>query len=409
MGWPHQVNPAHMPDQKAITARMSVASTSYGWIVTCSVFFASFSQLAAYICVPAVPLFSYLFPSNQGAVAISTYLLFSAVGQLAWGAVSDRSGRFQTVLWGTLIGVVGTLFCIFATTWQLLLGGRALQALGFSACLINSRSILRDWFDGDELTRAVALSSVWISIAPILTPLAGGGLASAWGWRAPFVLTFLITLILLALSYSGIRHDRLIPSPLRVRDAFATCFRTHSVIWGSALGGVYCVAFGAYMANAPDLAKRLDLYEPIKFGIALSLLTPFFILGALAVRKWPRMVQGSRILLPLMAQMLCALFSLWWLSKGQVLSAGNVICMVAYAVLQGVVLPLIIARTMSKSAELGGTASSLFSAMQMAGGALGAWLAHTMLFYYDGGIHVVVISSLALAGLLVARLEGKVA
>ncbi|MCP1845982.1 DHA1 family bicyclomycin/chloramphenicol resistance-like MFS transporter [Bradyrhizobium sp. USDA 4538] len=404
---PYQVNPAHIPDEKTIVAKLPRTSTSYGWILGCSVFFASFSQLAAYICVPAVPLFSYLFPSDQGAVAISTYLLFSAVGQLTWGAASDRSGRFQTVLWGALLGTAGTLLCIFATTWQVLVCGRALQALGFSACLINSRSILRDWFDGDELTRAVALCSVWISVAPILTPLAGGALASAWGWRAPFVLTLLVTLFLLALSYSGIRRDRVIPSSIRVRDAFATCFKTHTVVWGAALGGVYCMAFGAYMANAPDLAKRLDLYEPIRFGIALSLLTPFFILGALVVRRWPRMVQGSRILLPLTAQMLCALFSLWWLANGQVLSPGNVICMAAYAVLQGVVLPVIIARTMSDSAELSGTASSLFSAMQMAGGALGAWWAHTMLFYYDGGIHVVAISSLALASLLAARMELK--
>ena len=87
--------------------------------------------------------------------------------------VADRS-----FLLGQGIYLIGTLMCILFThnIWILVLG-RLLQGLGSGSASVLGRSVLRDCYDGRELTKALSYVSVTASIMPVLAPVLGGWIA----------------------------------------------------------------------------------------------------------------------------------------------------------------------------------------------------------------------------------------
>jgi DHA1 family bicyclomycin/chloramphenicol resistance-like MFS transporter len=366
---------------------------SQGAVILISVLLASFSQLAAYICVPALPLLSGLFPSGNGAVIVSIYLLCAGIGQLAWGDLSDSVGRGRTLIWGFLLGAAGTAVCIASESWLLILGGRALQALGFSSCLVNSRAIIRDHCKPSALQQTFAAMTVWIAVIPALTPIAGGVLSDLWGARAPFVMTLLVAAMVAAVVLRRLVEaarpnasstERSVPSARHVMAG--------PTLWGSALGALHFGALSAFLSNAPGVAQHLGLYAPTGFGLFLGAMTPLFILGAVIAKKRPKAVRIDRVPMLVLLQVGCTAVSMAMIKAGAPLSALNLAAITAYAVLQGMILPAILSNAMNVDPEYGGRASSVFGSVQMLGGALGIWLAHRALLYWpDIGMHIVIM------------------
>ncbi|TWI30966.1 MFS transporter [Paracoccus sulfuroxidans] len=371
-------------------------------IIMISVLLASFSQMAAYICVPALPLLSALFPSGKSAVIVSMYLLCAAIGQLVWGILSDHSGRALTLRWGLALGTVGTILCILSDDWLMLLFGRALQALGFSSCLVNSRAIIRDNCETDELQQTFAATTVWIAIIPTLTPIAGGVLSDVWGARAPFVLTFLTAALVWIVVVRGLGKTTPAGAPLSAKPSRRVLHAVaRPAIWGSVLGALHFGALSAFLSNAPDVAQHLKLYAPTAFGLFLGSMTPLFILGAVVARKRPAAVRIDKVPVLILVQVGCVVVSMTAIRADAPLSALNLAAISLFSVLQGMILPAIISYVMSVEPGYGGRVSSLFGSIQMAGGALGIWVAQRMLLIWsDIGMHAVMLVFLTSAGLV---------
>ena len=141
------------------------------------------------ILVPALPGLVTRLASDTGTVQLmlSLYLLSLATAQLLLGPLSDRFGRRPVVLAGLALSVVASLAAIAASSIGALIGARVVQAVGASTGIVIGRAIIRDLYERDRAAAMIGLVTTAMVIAPMVSPLIGGILDTAFGWEAIFL------------------------------------------------------------------------------------------------------------------------------------------------------------------------------------------------------------------------------
>src|ERR1700676_5351234 len=190
---------ASMADQSvaiiAATPRAGISSTFAQIAVLAAL--AATGTLATNILLPSLPQMAVSLNVSSAAVtsAITVFLTVFALGQLVVGPISDRYGRRWPVLIGFAVFFAGSIWCGLADDLPGLLIGRVIQAAGACATSVLSRAIARDLFSGAALGRAMALIMIAMAAAPGFSPLLGGALDHAFGWRSEFVFVALFAAV----------------------------------------------------------------------------------------------------------------------------------------------------------------------------------------------------------------------
>jgi DHA1 family bicyclomycin/chloramphenicol resistance-like MFS transporter len=107
--------------------------------------------------------------------------------------------------------VLASAGCIVAATLPQLIVARFFQALGGATGMVISRAIIRDLFSRDRVSSMISLVIGVMMIAQMLSPLTGGLLDVAFGWRAIFYLITagaLATTVAIALALPETRRPR---------------------------------------------------------------------------------------------------------------------------------------------------------------------------------------------------------
>jgi DHA1 family bicyclomycin/chloramphenicol resistance-like MFS transporter len=151
---------------------------------------AALGILATNIMLPAFPAMARDLGAAPRELAwtLSSFFVVFAAGQLVVGPLSDAVGRSTLVIGGLLLFVAGSAIGAFAPSLPVLIGARAIQALGACAASVLARAIARDLYEGPELTRALSLVMIAMAAAPGFSPALGTGMTMAFGWRSTFVL-----------------------------------------------------------------------------------------------------------------------------------------------------------------------------------------------------------------------------
>ena len=161
------------------------------------------------ILVPALPGLVTRLASDTGTVqlTLSLYLLSLATAQLLLGPLSDRFGRRPVVLAGLALSVVASLAAIAASSIGALIGARIVQAIGASTGIVIGRAIIRDLFERDRAAAMIGLVTTAMVIAPMISPLIGGILDTAFGWEAIFLFLALFSGAVLTWAVHGAAGD----------------------------------------------------------------------------------------------------------------------------------------------------------------------------------------------------------
>lgn len=86
-------------------------------------------------------------------LSLTSCLIGLAVGQIIVGPISDARGRKIPLLISLSLFALSSLFCALAPNISLLIAARFLQGFTAAAGLVISRAVVRDVFDGRELTK----------------------------------------------------------------------------------------------------------------------------------------------------------------------------------------------------------------------------------------------------------------
>ena len=126
-------------------------------------------------------------PASTVQLTLSLFVAGFGGAQLVIGPLSDRYGRRPVLIAGLALYVAASLLCALAPGISLLIVARFLQSLGCCSAIIIARAIVRDAYAPADSARVIARASSWLSLAPLLGPIAGSYLQVTFGWRAAFV------------------------------------------------------------------------------------------------------------------------------------------------------------------------------------------------------------------------------
>jgi DHA1 family 2-module integral membrane pump EmrD-like MFS transporter len=153
---------------------------------------ASAGQLAIDIYVPALPTMAQYFQTSAQAIqsSVTIYLMAYAFGQLVFGPLADAYGRKKILVLGMLMFTGGCLLTLTANNLETFILARCLQGFGIAATNLLAKAIITDSFSGMALIHAFTYMAIAWGLAPILAPVIGAHLQTAFGWRS--CLTFLL-------------------------------------------------------------------------------------------------------------------------------------------------------------------------------------------------------------------------
>lgn len=147
--------------------------------------------LAIDIMLPALGVMSRdlaLSDPNDRQLVVGIFLVFSGLGSLIPGAVSDRFGRKPIILLCLAAYVTLSLGCAFVTDFTALLVMRALCGIFTSGLLVLPMAVIRDRFEGDRMARTQSLVAMVFMVVPMIAPMLGQSVMLVAGWRAIFVV-----------------------------------------------------------------------------------------------------------------------------------------------------------------------------------------------------------------------------
>ena len=173
------------------------------------------APISLYMLVPALPVLAKTFDGSisLAQMTVSMYMVGIACSQLVMGPLSDKFGRRPVLLAGVSLMVAASAACVFAESLPQLIAARFFQALGGAGGMVISRAIVRDLYSRDQISAKLSLVIAVMMIAQMLSPLTGGLLEIAFGWRAIFYLITAASLaIVIAIAF-------LLPETRRVRAA----------------------------------------------------------------------------------------------------------------------------------------------------------------------------------------------
>src|SRR3984957_1097188 len=178
------------------------------------------APISLYMLVPALPLLATTFGRDISIaqMTVSLYMVGIACSQIIMGPLSDKFGRRPVLLAGLGLMVVASAACIFAESLPQLIAARFLQALGGATGMVVSRAIIRDLYQRERISAMISLVIAVMMIAQMLSPLTGGLLETAFGWRAIFYLitaASLSTAAAIAFVLPETRRDRIEGSGFR--------------------------------------------------------------------------------------------------------------------------------------------------------------------------------------------------
>jgi len=206
----------------------------------------------------------------------SSYLLMQAVTIPVFGKLADLLGRKPVFIAGTVVFLLGSVLCGFATTMPLLVAFRFLQGIGAGAVQPITATLAGDLYTLEERGRVQGyLSSVW-GISAIVGPLAGGLIVQHAGWPWIFWLNVpfgVLTIALVALFlHENVAHERRSvdyagAGLLFVGVSSLMLALTQGAEWGTgplaALVAVFGVAFLLFLfqeRRAPDPIMHLEIW-----------------------------------------------------------------------------------------------------------------------------------------------------
>ncbi len=178
------------------------------------------APISLYMLVPALPVLATTFGRDIGVaqMTVSLYMVGIACSQIIMGPLSDRFGRRPVLLAGLGLMVSASAACIFAESLPQLIAARFLQALGGATGMVVSRAIIRDLYSRERISSMISLVIAVMMIAQMLSPLTGGLLETAFGWRSIFYVITAASLaiaVAIAVTLPETRRDRLEASGFR--------------------------------------------------------------------------------------------------------------------------------------------------------------------------------------------------
>ncbi|MCP5469309.1 MAG: multidrug effflux MFS transporter [Chlamydiales bacterium] len=214
---------------------------------------------------------------SKGQLTVSLYMVTFSLSQLLYGPFSERFGRRKIFFFGLFFSLIGTFFCLFSFNITQLIIGRLLQGAGLGAGAALCRPIIRDVASGDQYAHIASFLAMSAAFFMAAGPAIGGYLQVTWGWRSPFLVLALFTLLVIIALYFWLPETKkeLNREALHTRFFFKSywqllsnpIFMGYALCAAATIGGLF-----AYFTTSPFLLQNMIGLTPIQYGWSVVIL-----------------------------------------------------------------------------------------------------------------------------------------
>lgn len=336
-------------------------------------------QVGVSIYLPSLPLISQTLEASQADVQllVTLFLVGFGASQLFYGPLSDAIGRRPVFILGQGIYLLGTVICLlFSHHLESLILGRLLQGLGAGSASVLGRSVLRDSYDGAQLTRALSYISVTASIMPILAPVIGGWLAFYLGWQSVFMFVLCYLMAIFTLGYfvlpETMSYGKSRFSLRQVVSNYRQLITSRQVLTSASYNWVSYLASLVSLSVMPFLLQHELGLTAAEYGSVMIIPSAGLMIGSLTLNVLTRYLSSKQLLS--IAISLLMLAGIWL-----VLAPASLINLVApftlLAIAQGLSFPISISLLLEPHKRQAGAVSALSGSIQMClAGVLGGYL-----------------------------------
>lgn len=300
------------------------------------------------------------------SLSLSSFFIGISCGQVIYGPLIDRFGRKPPLYAGLILYLVASAGCFCAQSLNVLIGLRFLQALGSSAAGVVSLAMVRDLFPVKDNAKVISLLLLVLGASPLIAPSVGGIISASFGWRAIFLVLFLIAFIMLMVVFLSLSEshqpDRSVslkgrPILLRFWQVIKVPqFYTYAIGGGIAYSGLF-----TYVSDSPSIYLIGYGISHKTYGWLFAILSIGFFGVSQSNRILSRWFKPEKIVLScVIAMLLASLIFLYGLSQGWFGIIGVSIMIFILLSCLGTANPVAAALSMAPFEENAGTAASLF-------------------------------------------------
>lgn len=242
--------------------------------------------------LPALPMLAHDLGAAMPAVQMTmAALIFSfGIAQLVWGPVADRVGRRPVLIAGLVLYALAALGAAWASSIGQVIFWRGVQGAGMSAAVVCARAMVRDLYEPHEGAHVMSQALTGLGFIAVASPIAGGLLSSAAGWRATMVALTLFGAGLLA--FIVLRVPETIrarnPAATRIAPFLAQLGRTLAHRGFQAWAALVCCSYGGlivFLAGAPFVLMDGLGLNPWQCGLAMATNSIAYVAGTFICRR----------------------------------------------------------------------------------------------------------------------------
>ena len=343
------------------------------WLLTLITFSGTF---AMHIFVPALPEAARSLGASIGEMQLtmSVYIFGLAIGQLAYGPLSDRFGRRPLLVGGLMLYTTAGLAASLVPDVHSLIVARLLQALGGSAGLVIGRAIVRDSALPQEAARRMATMNLMVVIGPGAAPLLGGVLATVLGWRSIFYfLTLLgaLNLIFALWLLPETRAAQVAPKASALARNYGRLLTSPAFVGFAIGGGCATTSMYAFISVSPFIFTHQLGRPDYEAGLYPAILVAGLWLGSVAAtRLIPRLPIDRLAVWANVVSVAAALVFLGAVLSNHLTVLLAIGPMFVFGMGAGVASPAALSQAISVNPQVIGSASGLYGFSQMGVGAI---------------------------------------
>lgn len=336
-------------------------------------------QVGVSIYLPSLPLIAADLSVTQVDVQllVTLFLVGFGLSQLFYGPMSDAVGRRPIFLLGQGVYLIGTVVCVaFSDNMTAFEVGRLLQGLGAGSASVLGRSVLRDSYDGAQLTKALSYISITASIMPIIAPVFGGWISFHLGWEAVFLFVLLYLLAIFTLGYF-VLHETLPYSKSRFQVSqvvknYGSLITNRQVLSSASYNWMSYMASLVSLSLFPFLMQEQLGLTAAEYGSLMIVPSAGLLIGSVTLNVLNRRFSTSQLM---SFAILIILASGVWLLTHELTIFNLVWAFTWLTIAQGISFPLSISMLLEPHKKQAGAVSALSGSIQMClAGLLGGYL-----------------------------------
>ena len=261
----------------------------------------SLASVGSVLPSPALPSIAsaYRIPIYMSELTITLFVLGYAISQLIYAPIANAYGRKKALYLGIILSVVGALISTLATSFDMLLIGRLIMAMG-SGCGLNlTFTIINDFYTGAEGRKITAYVTTAFAILPGIAIACGGELTKLLGWRSCFGFLLLYSVVAIIFAHglpetgTDLSHKKIGCKYIIKQYSNVILDRgmyPYVLLWGAANTVIYMMA-----AALPIIGIQEMGLDSAYFGLNFLLVTIGYVLGNIITSHLSHILTGLKV------------------------------------------------------------------------------------------------------------------